>query len=325
MLVDLPDDDTRTAHFQSYGGWASTSGARVMGRVVEGLPPSGKARTNSWKKRASTAGAFARGDVDDADVLVTDVETGVAVRAKSDDEGFYDVDVPGPWPPGRRAFRVELIGSTFKPPPIEITLEVHDPEAAGLLAIVDIDDTLTETGVTSGKWDLAWATIGRDAGDMRPFPGSSETLRALAAEGIPILYLSASPVELAPRLSQFLRQSGFPEGPLMLRYWPRHGIRDPRSFKRGVVDRVLADFPNRKLLLFGDNGEKDPELFAAIAKETGRVEAAYVRTTLPVETGDARYAGMVPFDDWRQVACDAALRNVISETAAERITTSGDP
>jgi phosphatidate phosphatase APP1 len=135
--------------------------------------------------------------------------------------------------------------------------------------------------------------------------------------------LSASPVELAPRLSQFLREAGYPEGALMLRYWPRHGIRDPMSYKRKTVDRLLADFPRRRLLLFGDNGEHDPELFAAIARETGRVEAAYVRATLPIQEGEARYAGMVTFEDWRQVACDAALRNFISPIAAERIAAGG--
>jgi phosphatidate phosphatase APP1 len=166
------------------------------------------------------------------------------------------------------------------------------------------------------------ATIGRDAGDMRPFPGSKETLAALAAEGVPIVYVSASPVELAPRLSQFLRERGFPEGPLILRYWPTHGIRDPRPFKRKAIDRLLADFPLRKLLLFGDNGEHDPQLFADVANETGRVAAAYVRTTLDVEAGDPRYQGMLPFDHWREVACDAAKRGLIRTTTADEIATA---
>jgi phosphatidate phosphatase APP1 len=160
---------------------------------------------------------------------------------------------------------------------------------------------------------------------MRPFPGSKETLSALAAEGIPIFYVSASPVELAPRLSQFLRERGFPEGPLILRYWPTHGIKDPRPFKRKAVDRLLADFPMRKLVLFGDNGEHDPELFAEVAKDTGRVAAAYVRTTLKVEKHDPRYRGLATFASWHEVACDAAERGLIRRTTAESIANAREP
>jgi phosphatidate phosphatase APP1 len=325
LVSDLPHDETRTAHFQSYGAWGTTEGASFLGRVVEGEAPSGRHRSNPWGKRGSTAGAFLRGDVDDAAIVVSDTATGMTMQWRTDDEGFYDVRLPGPLAPGRHTFRLELTGSAFQPPAIEISLDVADASSEGLLAVVDIDDTLTETGVTAGAWDLVWTTVGRDAGDMRPFPGSKETLSALAAEGVPIFYVSASPVELAPRLSQFLREQGFPEGPLVLRYWPTHGIRDPRPFKRRALDRLLADFPMKKLVLFGDNGEHDPELFAEVAKNTGRVAAAYVRTTLKVEKDDPRYSGMVAFRDWREVACDAGRRGLIRGTAAEAIAAAGTP
>lgn len=325
MFEDVTAARTRKAHFQSYGGWATTEGASLMGRVIEGGPPSGRHRSNTWGKRASTAGAFLRGEVENADIVVTDTATGAAVTWRTDDEGFYDVRVPGPLTAGTHTFRLELTGSRYNPPAIEITLDVVDARTEGFLAVVDIDDTLTDTGVTAGRWDVAVASIGRDAGDMRPFPGSKETLAALAVEGVSIIYVSASPVELAPRLSQFLRERGYPEGPLILRYWPKHGIRDPGPFKRKAVDRLLADFPRRRLVLFGDNGERDPELFADIAKDTGRVAAAYVRTTVSVDKDDPRYHGMVTFDSWREVACDAGERRLIRGTTAQHIATAQDP
>ena len=143
--------------------------------------------------------------------------------------------------------------------------------------VTDIDDTLIDTGSPAAAPDDR-KIAKQDARDIRAFPGASEALSTFAAAGIPVVYLTASPVELAPRIGQFLELRGFPGGALFLRYYPHEGTGDPTAYKRARVARVLADFPGRKLVMFGDNGEKDPEIFGDLARETGRVKAVFRRT-----------------------------------------------
>jgi phosphatidate phosphatase APP1 len=312
----------KDAHVQSYGGWATTEGATLLGRAVEGEPPLGE-HHHTLTKLGSTAHAFVRGDLEHARVHVTDLRTGFAVDARTDDEGFYDVRVPGPLPAGPRTFRIEIRADRYQAEPFDLELVVHDAATPGVLCVTDLDDTLTFTGVTAGKLAVAWGTATRGAADMKPFPAAVLTLRALHAAGAPIVYLTASPIELAPRIERFLRDAGFPEGPLLLRYYRRDGLADPAQYKRARLDRLLADFPRRQVILLGDNGEQDPELFQALASATRRVAAAYVRATLPGKASDARYRGLLLFSHFREVARDLARHGWIRWWLAQRIYLSG--
>jgi phosphatidate phosphatase APP1 len=173
--------------------------------------------------------------------------------------------------------------------------------------------------VTGSKLDLAWGTATRGAHDMRAYPGAPAVLQALRDAGAQVVYLTASPVELAPRIRSFLAGAGFPDGPVLLRYWRRDGVRDPARYKRQRIDRLLGEFPERRVILFGDNGEQDPEFFQELARSTGKVAASYVRATLAANAGDARYRGLLLFSEFREVARDLARRGHIRWWLAQRI------
>jgi phosphatidate phosphatase APP1 len=312
----------KAAYLDSYGGWGSDRGIVVLGRVVEGAPPSGRTHHHRVTKALSTARAFLRGDVEHASVRVTDLQSGAHAEGEADEEGFYDLRLPGPIATGPRALRVELVSKRWRAAPVDETVVVVDASASGVVIVCDIDDTLTATGVPAGDWAVVKATFSKGAGDMRAFPAAAATLAALAEAGAPVVYLSASPVQLAPRLRQFLRQQGFPDGALLLRDDKRDGVRDPGGYKRARIERLLGEWPKRQLVLIGDDGEQDPELFAAVAKASGRVAAAYVRLTV----GAAKRApGIVYFDDWRQVARDAGKKKLVRWMRAQRIATEARP
>lgn len=289
----------------------------VRGRVVKGDPPSGRAHHHRFTKAASTAKAFLRGDVEGATIVVTDLQSGRRATAECDDEGFYEVTVPGPFALGPHTLRVDLDDPSYTTPAVEIPVIVVDAQAPGLIVVLDIDDTLVDTGVTRGLVRVAVGTALRDASDMIPYPQAADTVQAFAAAGAQLVYLSASPVELAPRLSQFLAFGGFPAAPLFLRYYRDDGVFSPGAYKRARLDRLLADFPGRKLVLVGDNGEEDATLFAQVAKDTGKVAAAYVRSTL--SPGAALPAPLTAFSDWGQLARDAARHGLVRWMTGQRI------
>lgn len=309
----------KRAHFQSYGGYGTTASVVVRGRAVKGAPPSGTVGRSRAKKIASTARAFLRRDLEEVEVLVTDVATGAVHRGRTDDEGFYDVRVPGPFPAGERRFALALGRHKYVADPLEVKVRVVDAEALGVVVVCDIDDTIVDTGVTAGIWEVVEQAATSDAGDIPVFPGAAATLTAFADAGAPVVYLSASPVDIAPRLMQMLAMRGFPPGTLFLRHYGTHGIGDPTDYKLARFARVLEDFPARKLVLLGDNGEKDPELFARLADQTGRVAGAFVRATLAADAKDPRYRGMTVFSTWGEVARHAGRARLVRWMTAQRI------
>jgi len=310
----------KRAHIVPLGGHGTTAGGVVLrGRALAGKPSSGAKGRGRLRKTLSTAHAFLRNDLEHVEVVVADAASGQEWKFSTDGEGFFDATVPGPLPAGARRYRVTLGAGKWKADPVELEVPVVDAAAAGLVVVCDIDDTIVETGVADGKTGMVLRVAASSADDMRPYPAAAATLAAFAEAGAPIVYVSAGPVELAPRTTAFLGARGFPSGALFLRHYEDDGIGDPTAYKRKHIDRVLADYPARKLVLVGDNGEHDPDLFAAVAKDTGRVAAAYVRATLPVKAGDPRYDGLTVFSAWTDVARHAGKAKLLRWLRVQRI------
>jgi phosphatidate phosphatase APP1 len=313
------------AHLVSYGGHGTTERVVVRGQALKGAPSSGAHGASRLRKAASTAHAFLRRDLERAPIEVEDLATGVVYPARTDDEGFYEAVLPGPHAAGLRVFRVRLGPAKVQAAPVDVTVRVVAAAEAGLVIVCDLDDTLVMTGVTGSKVDLVRRVATSSADDMHPFPHAAEALTAFARAGAPIIYVSASPVELAPRIGEFLAAAGLPPGDLFLRRYADDGVGAPTRYKRERIDRVLADFPARRLVLVGDNGESDPEIYAGVARDGGRVAAILIHQILPAAAGDPRYAGMVLFADWASAARAAADLGLLRWLAAQRVAIGDRP
>ena len=103
---------------------------------------------------------------------------------------------------------------------------------------------------------------------------------------------------------------GFPPAALYLRNVGPHTL---SGYKEPVLARLLARFPELPLLLVGDSGEKDPEIFAALAKDhPGRVLRAYVRKATPEPGPARRFEGLLLFADPAEVEADARGRGIVA-------------
>jgi phosphatidate phosphatase APP1 len=86
-------------------------------------------------------------------------------------------------------------------------------------------------------------------------------------------------------ISDFLLQSGFPCSELVLKHADLSDgslssfiKADQLAYKTGEIRRIMNRFPERKFILLGDSGEKDPEVYAGITAEyPGRVTAVCIR------------------------------------------------
>jgi phosphatidate phosphatase APP1 len=141
-------------------------------------------------------------------------------------------------------------------------------DSAGLSVISDIDDTVKETNVANRR-ELLANTFVRD---FRAVPGIVDVYRDWQARGTAFHYVSASPWQLAECLDRFLADVGLPSGSLHLKLFrlkdstPLGRLPSRKRSKRRTIERIMDEFPGRRFLLVGDSGERDPEVYAAVAK-----------------------------------------------------------
>lgn len=141
-------------------------------------------------------------------------------------------------------------------------------EDEGISVISDIDDTVKVTNVGNRR-ELLANTLLRE---FSAVPGMAEVYRRWQEAGTAFHYVSASPWQLANCLGGFLRDAGLPAGSMHLKLFrlkdstPLRRLPSRKRSKRRTIEQIMEDFPRRKFLLVGDSGERDPEVYAEVAR-----------------------------------------------------------
>ncbi|NDC53906.1 MAG: DUF2183 domain-containing protein [Planctomycetia bacterium] len=160
---------------------------------------------------------------------------------------------------------------------------VHLVDDLGLSVISDIDDTVKETNVANRR-ELLANTFVRE---FRAVSGIADVYRDWQARGAAFHYVSASPWQLAACLDGFLADAGLPSGSLHLKLFrlkdstPLGRLPSRKRSKRRAIERIMAEFPGRRFLLVGDSGERDPEVYAAVARRRGHQVAGIAIRRVP--------------------------------------------
>jgi len=148
--------------------------------------------------------------------------------------------------------------------------EIYLLNSTGLSVISDIDDTIKITNVRNSS-EMARNTLCRP---FRPAPGMAGLYQSWKTNsGAKFHYVSASPWQLYQPLSEFIRSNGFPAGTFHMKYFRfKDGsfwrlFKSPEHYKPGVIEPILKRFPQRRFVLVGDSGEKDPEIYGDIARK----------------------------------------------------------
>jgi phosphatidate phosphatase APP1 len=318
------------------------SGADPGGADRSGADRSGADRTGADRSRADRS----RADRSRADRSRTDrsrageskpAEGGTAGR--TDRQGYLDVPVDvGGLTPGwhRVGVTATLRGRSAE---AELPVLVIDPRAT-LAVVSDLDDTVIESGIARGL-EVLRLTLLTEVTKRTPLPGAAELYQALSAprDGggpTPVFYLSTSPWNLYELLTRFLVLRGFPAGPLLLTDWgpSRTSVfRVPtEEHKLTLIRALLAEHPALRVVLLGDTGQLDPEIYATIAQEApDRIRAIYVRRTTGMRAGRAvelhglarRVAAcgvpMLVVDDSVQIAEHAARIGLLEVADVQRV------
>lgn len=133
--------------------------------------------------------------------------------------------------------------------------------------VSDVDDTILVTEVTS-RLKMVYNSLLKSSKNREPVSGTPELYKALASGTATLrnphfFYLSSSPAFLSRSLKSFLQANGFPQGTLILKKSLTGGSH--QQHKLGWLQTIAGRFPQMAMLLFGDSGEKDPQIYAEFA------------------------------------------------------------
>ncbi|KAK5663873.1 hypothetical protein OQA88_79 [Cercophora sp. LCS_1] len=172
---------------------------------------------------------------------------------------------------------------------ISVVEPVRIIESTGVSLISDIDDTIKRSSIGLGAREIFRNTFIRDLGDLT-IEGVREWYHTLHGMGVQFHYCSNSPWQLFPVLATYFLTAGLPPGSIHLKHYAGmlQGIFEPvAERKKGTLEKILRDFPERKFLLVGDSGEADLEVYTELAvANPGRILAVFIRdVTTPDQLG----------------------------------------
>ena len=338
----------RPLHLDVYRSYGTVHRFYVKGRLLadRGLTPQTEA-DSPWRNFQAMYRRFNSREIPGAEVVISLPEH-LDLPVTTGPTGYFTLSLDPPvlppavdylWHPVPvrlsrlpRRFRgllgqVAGVGQVLIPPP-----------TAEFGVISDLDDTVIVTRATHLPKMLRTVLLG-NAHSHRPLAGVAAFYQALlrgqsGRPDNPFFYVSSSPWNLYDVLDDFLRLQGVPPGPLLLRETllgrtpgsagrttnssPHHG------HKLKEINQVLATYPHLPFLLLGDSGQRDPDIYAEVARtHPGRIRVIYIRDVgvpvraarvAPIAEALRRDAGveMLLVPDYRAAAAHAAAHGFIS-------------
>lgn len=245
---------------------------------------------NTWKR-------FETDEIKKARIYIKTGEL-ITLETRTDTNGYYLVS--------KAADHLSRYANTSGWLPVEVSFEADDfngrinnnncfkgemlipSTTADYGVISDINDTILHTGVASAlKWRVVVNTIFKRAVSRDALVGAADFYHKLhrgisGTNSNPIFYVSHSPWNLYRYLELFLEINNFPKEPILLRSISNYRIKNRKKAiaqKHHEILNILETYPTLSFILMGDSGEKDADIYIAIAKEYPKqIKAIYLRS-----------------------------------------------
>ena len=167
----------------------------------------------------------------------------------------------------------------------------------GYSIISDIDDTIKISNVLN-KDELTKNVFLRE---FLPVKGMPQLYKNFEKKGVVFHYVSGSPWQLYPALSSFIHDEQFPEGSFELKLFRVKDksfidfiAADQLSYKLSAIKTIIERFPQRKFILIGDSGEKDPEVYSEIASRyKDRIKYIFIRDVGLIDLNSPRRKSVI--------------------------------
>ncbi len=329
---------TEQPHILPYRGYGNDARVMVMGRALR--DPGLREVTDRDTLFQNLIESYKRIETDElpgARIRVT--FKALSQEIVADSEGFFRATIELGTPPAPdtgywHEVKLELIEPlpAGGAPVVASAQTLIPPRMADFIVISDLDDTVIQTGATDVV-RMVRATLFGNARTRIPFAGVAAFYAALQQGGTgtsfnPIFYVSSSPWNLYDVIEQFLALQRIPMGPTLLRDWGMSLDRIPlkhSAHKLTAIRQIMDMYPDQRVILIGDSGQEDPEIYREIVREyPNRVLCSYIRNvsgvgprgaTLQTVSAEINEAGstMVIVEDTNAAARHAAGKGWINE------------
>ncbi len=204
----------------------------------------------------------------------------------SNGHATLDMTLKTPSAPDHIEFEVEFEGTKDK-----WVVPVIKDDGIGIIS--DIDDTVKITNVID-RDEMMKNTFTRP---FKAVQGLSQVYRKWSKKDASYHFVSASPWQLQAELQAFLEKQGFPPASYHLRVLRAKSVKSIETFassskphKIEAITQLLNDFPNKKFILIGDSGEKDPEIYGEICRNhPKRIERILIRKVPGADNAKTRF------------------------------------
>ncbi len=204
-----------------------------------------------------------------------------------------------------------------------LALGVH----AQIMVVSDVDDTIKVSHVLDKDSALANGPMIHNA-----FIGMPELYHAIVEHPnmLTLKYLSNAPKKFIGDIHhKFLKTNGFPKGDLVTRRWRQ--IFSGSTHKIDSLRRFIKEYQPREMILIGDNGEHDTEIYAQIRKEFPHITGpTYIRVAYSMlgdkdERGKPVLRGQTGFSTSIDVALHLMNKGYMKMEAVESIIKTSVP
>ena len=278
----------------AYRGYANNREAFITARVVEdsGLTKP-RADQNVWRNAMATIKRFSSDEIAGVNVVATFNNT--SQTAMTDEYGFvefrFEID-----PAQRRNTENTWFPVQFKlidkvvedQPETRATGEILKiGSSPDKIIVSDIDDTIMISYSTQVLKKLRLMLF-KNAYTRMPFNGVINFYHSLRISNsgdahAPFFYVSSSEWNLFDLLDDFFRQNKLPKGVFLLRklnysiykFWKSGGGNHEHKYEQ--IRSLLQFYPEKKFVLLGDSGQRDPDIYKRLAYEfPTRIEKVYI-------------------------------------------------
>ena len=192
------------------------------------------------------------------------------------------------------------------------------------LIISDIDDTILVSH-SARLFSKLWIMLFKPIPKRKAVEESELAYQELKKNNFPFAYVSASEYNLFSLVSTFLHLHKLPIGPIYLR--PHQEFKDlfvkteREDYKTNRIMKLLHHFPDKEIVLFGDDSQQDFTVFGEVAKNLpNRIHSVFLRKTgnlKPSKTDNVTWEmpdGKIPVHYYDEYA---DIRTVIKELIHE--------
>lgn len=291
-----------------YDGWGTPTSFAVSGRVLEDQDE--RAPDKAASETVNLIENFKALESDEIRFADLQINVGgTSYSATSDDDGNFKLQVknlptalalqPGLVPvsvtvtkvPGRNTAKLKIREG-------QGSIYIYDDKMPFTAIVSDVDDTIVKTYVTD-KRKLIGAVLLKNAHQLEPVDGAAAAYQRAKSSGVSgYFYLSGSPQNFYLRIQSYLSHQKFPAGPLLLKNLGDDNMTKQLGYKLERLEGLLQVLPSMNVIVIGDSGEHDPEIFAELKKKhPDRVVGIVIRKTPGSNVTASRFVGMTTFDD----------------------------